>query len=121
MTRYSRADAEQVIRDAADTMAQLMATARQLRELADQRQDTGSEAARQHAELDRLFAWCAARQLRIDGLDPVRLALPGRLVTHDGAVDVWLSWQAGDDRVAWFYPADADVTVRAPIPPDVTV
>lgn len=116
MTRYSRDDAKQLIRDAARELEAVKTVAHALHELAQLRQDTGSEAARLHAELDRHLAWFTSRHLRIDGLDPVSVAVPSRLVHNGTAFDVWLSWRDGDDTVRFYYLPDETVAARMPLP-----
>ena len=116
VTRYSRDDAKELIRDAASVIEAVKAVAYALNELAQLRQDTSSEAARLHAELDRHLAWFTARHLRIDGLDPVSVAVPSRLVRDDSALDVWLSWRDGDDTLDFYYLPDETVDARMPLP-----
>lgn len=116
MTRYSREEAKELIVDAADHIEAVKAVGRALNALAQAKQDMTGEAARLHAELDWHLAWFTARHLRIDGLDPVSVAVPSRLVMNDTGYDVWLSWRDGDDTLGFYYLPDATAQARMPLP-----
>ncbi len=121
MTRYSRAAAEQLIIDAQPVIDTLLDYAGALQQVKDVGDEHGAEAALLHARIDHTLAWFTDRQVRIDGLEPLALAFPSRLVHEMAAFDVWLSWQANDARIGWYYDLDDDVSKRRAIPADVSV
>ena len=116
MTRYSRVGAEQLISDAQPVIAALLASAAELHRLRDANDEHGSEAALVHARLDHSLAWFTQRQIRLDSLTPLTLALPARLMLNDKAVDVWLSWRSGEASIGWFYADTKDVSARSQLP-----
>lgn len=121
MTRYSRAAAEQLIVGAQPVIDLLLGYAGALQQVKDAGDEYGAEAALLHARIDDTLAWFTDRQVRIDRLEPLALAFPSRLVHEMAAFDVWLSWQANDARIGWYYDLDDDVSKRRAIPADVSV
>lgn len=116
MTRYSRSDAEQLIGDAQGVIEQVKVSARMLETLRREQDAYGSQAAMVHARIDEHLTWFTDRMVRLDRLEPVALAFPGRLMLDDDAVDVWLSWQQGEDGIGWFYGLNETFVVRRSLP-----
>lgn len=121
MTHYSRAGAEQLIADATRIIDEVLGYAGQLDCLRREGDEQGSEAALLHARLDQSLAWFTDRSVRLDGLEPLALSFPCRLIVDDEPFDGWLSWQHGEATIGWFYGLTEAFVFRRPLPPNAVV
>ncbi|MEX2533001.1 MAG: DUF2203 family protein [Nitriliruptoraceae bacterium] len=121
MTQYSRAGAEQLITDANKIIEDVLSYACQLDCLRREGDEQGSQAALLHARLDQSLAWFTDRCVRLDGLEPLALSFPCRLIVDDEPFDVWLSWQHGEATIGWFYGLTEAFALRRRLPPNALV